>query len=122
MARKLGRRTFGPYRLLSVKEPGGPWEGLLWMKAKSKAQITEMSDEEFEESKIAACPFGVPGMCFPSDGYPLVRSECKRLAEDHELFGEDGNCVFLFRYANTLGYNCRLLERTDKEQVYEEEW
>lgn len=92
------------------------------MRAKSKAQISEMTNEEFEESRIEICPFGVPGMCFPAGGYPLVRSECKRLSEDHELFGEDRNCVFLFRYANTLNYNCRLLERTDKQMVYEEDY
>lgn len=79
-----------------------------------------MTDEESDAAIISSCPLGVPGMCFPADGYPFVRSECKRSEErDEELSDGDGNCVFLLRYADTLNYECRLRVKSDKQRVYE---
>lgn len=120
MKRKLGRTSFGPYRLLSVKYAGVAWEPLLWIRAKSKAQVEKMTQEEVNAAVITKCPLDVPGMCFPADGYPLVRHECKRSEErDEELSDNDGNCVFLLRYADTLNYECRLRVKSDKLRVYD---
>ena len=81
-----------------------------------------MSKEEIDEAILTTCPFDVPSMCFPAGGYPLVRHECKGIPKDHELHGEDRNCVFLVRYANIVEYGCRLLEKTDKKSVYSQEY
>jgi len=117
--RKMGRKSYGGYKLISIKDPGGPWVGVLWVKAKSLKEIDALPFEEQNKRAITKCPFGVPPMIFPTD-YSYVRSECKYVSGEHELHGEeDRNCVFLFRYADTGDYNCRLRVKSDKERVYD---
>lgn len=106
--RKLSRKSFGGARLLSIKEPGIPWEGLFWIKdVKSIEEFTNLSEEEANKI-IIKCPHSIPSMCFPTE-YPYVRSECK----------ESGGCPFLFKYADTQNYNCRLRVKTAAERVYD---
>lgn len=119
--RKLGRKAYGPYRLVSIKDPGCPWSGTIWVKVKSLEEFDKLSESEIDKVYIQRCPFLPPEimrMCFPTD-YPYVRSECKSIPSEHELCGDSSNCVFLFRYANSASYNCRLRLKVDKERVYE---
>lgn len=55
-------------------------------------------------------------MCFPADGYPMVRSECK---ECYDMDGNDGgNCPFLFRYADVVDYDCRVKKKTADKRIW----
>jgi len=117
--RKLGRKSCNGYHLISVKDYGCSWEGILWVKVKSLKEYDALSEDEQNKRIIDGCPFQVPGMCFPTE-YPYVRSECKMLDVEHELYDkEEGNCIFLFRYAVGGSYNCRLRVKNDKDRVYE---
>jgi hypothetical protein len=111
--RKLSKKSYGGAKLLAIKEPGIPWEGILWVKKiKSVEEFMELSEEEANKVIIRKCPHDVPSMCFPTD-YPYVRSECKKPGTDSD------NCPFLFRYANTGNYNCRLRVKDASDRVYE---
>jgi len=113
--RKISKKSFGGYKLISVKDPGVSWDGIIWVKVKSLKEFDALSEEEQSKVYLQKCPKGVPSMCFPADGYPLVRHECK---ECRDMAGHDhGNCPFLFRYANG-GYGCRLKEKTAQDMVY----
>lgn len=116
--RKCGRNGCGDYHLISVKDPGCPWEGVLWVKVKSLKEFDALSEEEQSKRIINSCPFQVQRMSFPTE-YPYVRSECKKVALDHNLCGESSNCIFLFKYANSTSYNCRLTVKNDGVRVYE---
>ena len=115
--RKISKKSFGSYKLISVKDFGCGWSGCLWVKVKSLKEFDSLSEKEQEQRMIMKCPKEVPNICFPAGGYPLVRSECK---ECYDMDGNDsGNCPFLLRYADTGDYNCRLLLKNDNRLVYQ---
>lgn len=117
--RKISKSAFGAFRLVSIKEPGCPWEGCIWIRARMLEEVDTMTEEEANKNIIIKCPYNVPRMCFPAD-YPMVRSECKQV-KNPDFRNEDGNCCFLFRYANESSYNCRLLVKSAEKKIYDKE-
>lgn len=116
--RKMSKQNFGGYKLISVKDYGCGWSGCVWVKTKSLKEFDNLSEDEQEKRMITKCPKDVPGMCFPAGGYPLVRSECKSC---NDMNGNnDGNCPFLFRYADTGDYGCRLKSKNADRLIYRE--
>lgn len=117
--RKVSRNSFGGYKLISVKDEGGDWEALIWVKAKNLKEFDRMPTEEKTEKVLVGCPKKVPMMCFPADGYINVRSECKSALEGK--VNEDGNCPFLFCYADDGDYGCRLKTKNAGDRVYKKD-
>lgn len=117
--RKISKQNFGGYKLISVKDPGCGWDGVLWVKAKSLKEFDALSEDEQNKRALMECPKDAPMMCFPAGGYPLVRSECKT-CRDMEG-SDDGNCPFLFRYADTGDYGCRLKSKNANPMIYQNE-
>ena len=114
--RKMSRNNFWGYKLISIKDYGCAWDGILWVKASSLKEFDALSEKEQEKRILYRCPKDVPSMCFPADSYPLVRSECKQC---YDMEGNDsGNCPFLFMYADTMGYGCRLLIKNADNLIY----
>lgn len=43
--RKISKQSFGGYKLISVKDPGCGWSGVLWVKVKSLKEYDNLSKE-----------------------------------------------------------------------------
>lgn len=83
--RRVGKKAFGKYHLLKIKDCGASYQGLFFVDVPTLKEFDKISEDEVDKHILSTCPFDVPHMCFPASAFVFMRGKCQKVPEDHRF-------------------------------------